>query len=309
MANAIIGKVFPVFVSCVTFLSLNGCASTQRPGSAITAAETSYLIVRDRTGQLTDEQVRKLADKADNALREVLKFWSEDPKIDELGKIRLELERPLGQGKYYGAVFKSELEGSNKRRIVYVFGVDKEPQMMVHKLTHAIFFHKDKLIRNMMGIPMEVLFANRLSFPMCGFNNAAWVLAFRQLKLNIPLTDLGPEHESWGMTMEGKFPTLTSRTTQHIAYAETGSFGFYLLDTYGVEKVKNFYRLSLQKKRPWKEIFGMTLRDLETNWVRSLESIQQKEEGVSELRRIFRIRPDQACFDAQDLAIKTRKGK
>ena len=219
MANAIIEKVFPVFVSCITVLLLNGCASMQRPGSAITVVETTHLIVRDKTGQLTDEQVRKIADKADNALREVLKFWSEDPKVDELGKIRLELERPRGEGQHY-AFFKSEWEGSNKKRIVYVFGLDKEPQMMVHKLTHAIFFHEDKLIRNMIGIPMEVLFGNRLAFPMCGFNNAAWVLAFRQIKLNIPLNNLGPEHESWGMTMKGKFPTLTSRTTQHIAYAE-----------------------------------------------------------------------------------------
>jgi hypothetical protein len=59
---------------------------------------------------------------------------------------------------------------------------------------------------------------------MCGFDNAAWVLAFRQIKLNIPLTDLGPGHESWGMTMKGWFPSFTSRRTQHISYAEAGIF-------------------------------------------------------------------------------------
>ena len=310
MAIMVVENFFSIFVSCITFLSLTSCVSTQRPGSAMPAVETSYLMVRDRTGQLTDQQVRMIANKADSALGKVLNFWSEDPKIEELGKIRLELEKPRGErGEYYGAVFKGELKDSERIRTVYLFGADKEPQMMVHKLTHATFFTKDKLIRNMMGIPMEVMFGNLLTFPMCGFNNFAWVLAFRESKSNIPLIDLGPDHESWGMTIKDGLPTLISRRTQHICYAEAGSFGFYLLDTYGAEKVKTFYRLSLQKERPWKDIFGLTLKELETNWIQSLESIQQKGNDVSELKKIFRISPDQACFYAQDLAIKARKGK
>ena len=167
-------------VSSITLLCLISCASSPRLGTSITDLETSHLIVRDRTGQLTHEQVREVADRADKALKEILIFWSEDPKINELGKIRVELERPRGRGEFYGSVFKWGLEGGNKIRIVYVFGVDREPQGMVHKLTHAIFPNDDKLIRNMMGIPMEVLFGNRLTFPMCGFKNSTWVLYIAQ---------------------------------------------------------------------------------------------------------------------------------
>ena len=36
---------------------------------------------------------------------------------------------------------------------VRVFGVEREPQMVAHKLTHAVFISPDKLVRNIMGIP------------------------------------------------------------------------------------------------------------------------------------------------------------
>ena len=296
-------------VSSITLLCLVSCASSPRLGTSITDLETSHLIVRDRTGQLTHEQVREVADRADKALKEILIFWSEDPKINELGKIRVELERPRGRGEFYGSVFKWGLEGGNKIRIVYVFGVDREPQGMVHKLTHAIFPNDDKLIRNMMGIPMEVLFGNRLTFPMCGFNNSTWVLALRRLKISIPLAKMGPEHESWGMTTQAGLPTFTNRRIQHIAYAEAGSFGLYLLDAYGVDKIKEFYRLSLQGKRPWKDALGLTLEELEANWVRSLDSIQERDQDISELMKLFRRSQDRACFDAQDLAIKAQESR
>ena len=248
-------------VVIITLFYPIGCTSISRLVTQIPPVETPNLIVRDRTGQLTHERVGEIADKADKALVEILKFYAVDPKIEELGKIRLDLERPRGQGEFYGSVFKWEAEGKKKFRVVYVFGFDKEPQIMVHKLTHAIFPSDDKLIRNMIGIPMELRFGNDLSFPMCGFNNNTWVLALRRLKLYIPLTKMGPDHESWGMTMRGGLPTFTDRRKQHTAYAEAGSFGLYLLDTYGAEKIKEFYGLSIQGERPWKAVFGLPLEE------------------------------------------------
>jgi len=65
-------------------------------------------------------------------------------------------------------------------RVVRVFGVGNEPQMVHHKLTHAVFPTPDKLIRNMMGIPMEARFGNPLTFPMCGGRADDWALALRR---------------------------------------------------------------------------------------------------------------------------------
>ena len=189
-----------------------------------------------------------MAVEAENALIRVLQYWSIEFRIEKSGKIIMELYQPSKgtYGEVYSAELISRAIDSIEYRVITVYGADKEPQEMVQKLAHAVMINPDKLVRNMMGIPMEWQFGNYLSHPMSGFNNDAWVLAFRQANLYIPLDKLGPDHESWGMRFQGEKPVVFDFAKQQTSYAEAGSFGQYLLKTYGVQKVKAFQKLSLQ---------------------------------------------------------------
>jgi hypothetical protein len=271
------------------------------------ALETEDFIVRDLTGQLSDDRVQKLTAGAEAELKKVLEFWDIDSGVNRLGKIRLEFEKP--RAGVYGTVFVMVKEDNTKVRIVRVFGVTAEPQMVAHKLTHAVFPSNDKLIRNMMGIPMEVKFGNPLTFPMCGFTHDEWVAVFRMNKNYVPLAKLGPDHEEWGMTTKQGVPVVLDKTKQHIMYAESGSFGAFLLNTYGAGKVKRFYKLSAGDKRPWEEVFGSSFAELEAKWLQTLDGGPKPDDkNIALLLKMVKDDPEKACSEAQELAAKTRPG-
>ena len=132
--------------------------------------------------------------------------------------------------------------------------------MMAHKLTSAVFPQKDKLIRNIMGILSEAHVGNPATFPMCGYSSDDWVLALLKSDSYIPLGELGPDHESWGMRDDGGGKlSILDKARQHRAYAEAGSFGNYLFQTHGISKIKQLHRLSQEKSRPWQDVFGVGL--------------------------------------------------
>jgi len=268
--------------------------------------ETSHLIVSDTTGKLSNEQLKKSANNAQETLNKILTFWSADPGIARFGKIRVVFDVPRRD--VYSSVFYWDKKGDQRIRIVQVFGTDGAPQMMAHKLTSAIFPQKDKLIRNMMGILTERQVGNPLSFPMCGFDNDEWVLAFLKTKSYIPLNELGPDHESWGMKDDGGGRlSILDKVRQHKAYAETGSFANYLFQTYGINKIKKFQRLSQAKDRPWKDVFGMGLQELEANWLKNLKANEKIKEGnVSIILKLFETNPGTAGAEAQKLAVGKR---
>jgi hypothetical protein len=127
------------------------------------------------------------------------------------------------------------------------------------------------------------------------------------MKSYIPLNELGPDHESWGMKDAGGGKlSILDKAKQHKAYAETGSFGNYLFKTYGIDKIKKFQRLSQEKERPWKDVFGISMQELEANWLKTLRANRKtKEENVSIVLKLFEKNPGTACSEAQKLV--TRK--
>ena len=263
--------------------------------------ETRHLIVSDATGKLSNDQLKSLADQAQVMLERIIAFWSADSGIDRLGKIRVVFDVPRRD--VYSSVFYCEKKDGERIRVVRVFSSEGSPQMMAHKLTSAVFPQKDKLIRNMMGILTEAQVGNPLTFPMCGFGSDEWVLALLETKAYIPLSELGPDHESWGMkdSRGGKLSIL-DKAKQHKAYAETGSFGNYLFETYGINKIKQLQRLSQQKDRPWRDVFGSSLQELEANWLKHLRTNgKTREENVSIVLKLFERNPGTACAAAQKL--------
>ena len=268
--------------------------------------ETSHLIVTDTTGNLSNEQLKRLADHAQETLNKILAFWSADPGIARFGKIRVVFDVPRRD--VYSSVFYWDKKGDQRIRIVQVFGVDGDPQMMAHKLASAVFPQKDKLIRNMMGILTEAQVGNPLTFPMCGFGSDEWVLALLKTKSYIPLNELGPDHESWGMKDEGGGKlSIHDKAKQHKAYAETGSFGSYLFQTYGINKIKRLQRLSQEKARPWQDVFGIGMQELEANWLETLRAHEKtREENVSIVLNLFERNPGTACAEAQKLVTGKR---
>lgn len=264
--------------------------------------ETSHLIVSDATGKLSEDQLKALADQAQIQLARILAFWSVDSGIDRFGKIRVVFDVPRRE--VYSSVFYWGSEAGERFRIVGVFGFEETPQMMAHKLTSAVFPQKDKLIRNLMGILTEAHVGNSLSFPMCGFDSDDWVLALLKMKTYIPLEELGPDHESWGMKDDGEGKlSILDKARQHKAYAEAGSFGNYLFDTHGINKLKRLQRLSQEKDRPWQEVFGLGLQALEANWLKHLRTLEKsRENNVSIIVELLEKNPGLAGAEAQKLS-------
>jgi len=268
--------------------------------------ETRHLIVSDATDKLSNDQLKGLADQAQAMLERILAFWSADSGIDRFGKIRVVFDVPRRD--VYSSVFYWENKDGKRIRIVRVFSSEGSPQMMAHKLTSAVFPQKDKLIRNMMGILTEAQVGNTLTFPMCGFGSDDWVLAFLKTKSYIPINELGPDHESWGMKDAGGGKlSILDKAKQHKAYAETGSFGNYLFQTYGINKIKQFHRLSAEKERPSQDVFGINMQELEANWLKALrENEKTREKNVSIVSKLLERNPGTACAGAQQLVTSKR---
>ena len=279
-------------------------AGLSQASSAI--IETQHLIVSDATGKLSNDQLKSLADQAQAMLESILAFWSADSGIDRFGKIRVVFDVPRRD--VYSSVFYWDKKDGERIRIVRVFSSEGSPQMMAHKLTSAVFPQKDKLIRNMMGILTEAQVGNALTFPMCGFGSDDWVLALLKTKSYIPLNELGPDHESWGMKDAGGGRlSIHDKARQHKAYAETGSFGNYLFQTYGINKIKQFHRLSHEKDRPWQDAFGIGMQELEANWLKTLRANEKTgDKNVSTVLKLFERNSGTACAEAQKLVTGKR---
>jgi len=291
-------------IAIVSLMFVAGLLAPALSPASDKVLETSHLIVSDTTGNLSNEQLKRLADSAQETLNKIIAFWSADPGIAQYGKIRVVFDVPRRD--VYSSVFYWEKKGDQRIRIVRVFGTDGAPQMMAHKLASAVFPQKDKLIRNMMGILTEAQVGNPLTFPMCGFSSDEWVLALLETKSYIPLNDLGPDHESWGMKDmgDGKL-AIHDKAKQHKAYAETGSFGNYMFQTYGIKKIKQFQRLSQEKDRPWRDAFGISMPELEANWLNTLRANgKTRKESVSIVLKLFETNPDTACSEAQKLVTR-----
>jgi hypothetical protein len=267
-----------------------------------TTLETRDLIVSDATGKLSNDQLKRLADQSQATLERVLAFWSANSGMDRFGKIRVVFDVPRRD--FYSSVFYWENKDGSRVRIVRVFGTEGTPQMMAHKLTSAVFPQKDKLIRNMMGILAETQVGNPLAFPMCGFGSDDWVLALLRAKSYIPLGELGPDHESWGMKDGGGGKLMVlDRSRQHKAYAETASFANYVFRTYGVQKMKRLQRLSQEKERPWQDVFGASLQELEANWLKAVTANEKtREKEISIISKLMEQNPGGACAEAQQLS-------
>jgi hypothetical protein len=293
-----------MFRKSIMLISMLGVLLPTLLKASESTIETTSLVVADATGKLSDEQLKRRADQAQATLDKILAFWSADPGVGRFGKIRVLLDKPRRE--IYSCVFYWEQEATRRIRVVRVFGIEETPQMLAHKLTSAIFPQKDKLIRNMMGIVAEAQVGNAMTFPRCGFDSDEWVLALLRTKSYIPLDELGPDHESWGMEdAGGGMLSVHDKAKQHAAYAEAGSFGNYLLQTYSVNRIKQFQRLSQDKDRPWRAAFGVDVRQLETDWLNTLRASEKTRMGnVTTMLKLQGRNPDTACAEAQKLSRK-----
>jgi hypothetical protein len=287
-----------IIVAGLLIAGLSQASSTNR--------ETRDLVVSDTTGKLTDDQLKMLTDQAQTMLESLLAYWSANSGLDRFGKIQIVFDKPR-RDVYSSVFYWDEIDG-DRVRVVRIFSSEGTPQMVAHKLTSAIFPQKDKLIRNMMGIISEAHVGNPLTFPMCGFGSDDWVSAFLRTKTFIPLNKLGPDHESWGMKDAGGGRlSIHDKAKQHKAYAEAGSFGNYLLQTYGINKIKQFHRLSHEKDRPWQDVFGTGLQELEANWLKTLRVNEKtREENISTVLKLLEGDPSTACPEAQKIVAGKR---
>ena len=285
-------------------LLVGACDLAWSQSSPVTV-ETRLLIVSAADGRMPEARLKAKADEAQAMLDRVLEFWSADAGVDRFGKIHVVFDAPLERDTY-SSVLVANISGGRRVRTVRVFGSLRAPENLVHKLTTAVLAQPDKLIRNMIGVATEERIGNRLSHPSCGFRSDDWVLALSNLGLRVPLAELGPDHESWGMQVGADgTPAVFDRARQSRAYAEAGSFGGYLIETFGIEKMKRLQRLSLSKARPWPDVYGMTLQELEDGWMNSLRAkAGSSREVVTRLTSLWKANPKTACSRAQALGRK-----
>jgi hypothetical protein len=280
-------------VFCFVFLGIPETGAT---------VETDRLIIRDIIGNLPQERFEKLVSRVDSTLAEVLKFWAADPKIKEFGKIIVEFDHPL-RGNVPASFVLYRRESGKEVRVVKVFGGNEYPYQLAHKLTSAVFRHPDILVRNMMGEASEMRFGNPLSFPACGFNKDEWIMVLLQTGSFVPIAKMGTEQSDWGKEIVDEVPTVKERVKQHTYYLEAGSFGEFLINAYGIEKMKQFYQLSKNKSRPWKEVFGTDLEQLEAKWLEAIKiGSRDKMGSIATLTKLWDKNPVNACYSAQDLA-------
>lgn len=265
--------------------------------------ETQDLVVSDQSGRMTDERLKVLAVQAQETLDKALAFWEVDSGASRFGKIRVKFEVPRGHD-YYTSVFvvASDGAGGRRARVVMVYGFEKDPMTMAHKLTSAVFPHPDKLVRNMMGVPVEERIGNRMSFPGCGLSSDDWALAFLRVNELLPISDLGSDHASWGHQVgPDGIPRVVDRIKQTKGYVQAGSFGRYLLQQYGFAKLKQFYRLSLQGGRPWTEVFGKEVAALDGEWRAALLAQEvSRGKNADIVWAMFKQSPNQACTLVQE---------
>ncbi len=264
--------------------------------------QTRNLVAVDATGGLSEAELRGLADEAQALLERVLAFWSAEDGIERYGKIRVLFDAPRRGN--YACVFYWEKGQRERVRAVRVFGFKGGPKMLAHKFTSALMPQPDKLLRNMMGIVAETRLGDPLTFPRCGLGSDAWVLALLKAGRYVPLKALGPEHESWGMADSGGGRLMVfDRATQHRAYAEAGSFGNYLLDVYGVEKLRQLQRHTGDREQLLREVFGQGLAELEQGWLAALRANEAANQAnAATASRLFTADPRTACLAAQRLA-------
>ncbi len=282
-------------VVCLSLVSVSAFGAT--------AIETDKLVIRDSGGHISPEHFKNIADKVEATFQNVIKFWSTDARVGRFGKIVVDLDNNSGpRGSYSFFLFRNE--DGRRVRFVKVYGSLEQPQELAHKLTSAAFPNSDKLIRNMMGEVSERRFGNIQSFPECGFDTDYWVDAFLQVGQFVSLTKAGPRHEDWGMAVRNNRPVVNDRALQQALYAEAGSFAEFLIGKYGVDKMKQFNRRSVDTPRPWEQVYGVSLPQLQDDWLNQLKSKSTATDKgvVSSLARLLSDNPDTACAEARKLS-------
>jgi len=116
----------------------------------------------------------------------------------------------------------------------------------------------------------------------------------------IPLGSIGTSHEDWGMEIVDNVPVVKDRKKQHASYIEAGSFGQYLIDAFSQEKMKEFYRRIEMSYRPWRELFGYPLYELEQRWMAGVkQKAAEMPDTVSMLAGFWQKDPKTACYQVQ----------
>ena len=286
------GRVRICFLGCLIVFGLLVTAPS--------ASAVDDLMIRDISAQLPADSYLRLTKKIQETYQAVQAFWRADPALGPAMPIVVELVRPLGKAPT-SLFFVRQIDGRHEK-VVRVFGGGESSHQLAHKLTSAVFPHRDKLIRNMMGEISEKAFGNPQSFPACGANIDDWVVAMIQSGSYIPLGQIGFRHEDWGMELVNNTPSLKDRPKQNVCYAEAGSFGQFLADTFGKDKLLSLYRQSEPPHRAWQEAFGYSLPELEARWLASLkQKAVGRERQIAALAATWRENPVSACARTQGL--------
>lgn len=256
-----IRKALPLLLALLLSLTGVACANPDQSRAS--------LLIHDLSGKMPADMYGSLVTKANLLFSQINTYWSPVDTAAPTEPIVVEFVRQTQNMPNSFFFFRNE--NGARIKVVRVIGGGTAPHQLAHKLTSALLPHGDKLIRNMMGEFSEREFGNPLSFPQCGASVDEWVAALIQTGDYVSLAKIGTSHADWGMEVINNAPVVTDRKKQHVRYAEAGSFGYFLIDSFGPRKMLEFYQRTSLAHRPWQEVFGYPLTELEQRWLASLK--------------------------------------
>jgi hypothetical protein len=257
------------------------------------------LQIYDLSDKMSGDMYGSLVAKTNMLFSQINAYWSPMGAATTADPIVVEFMRQTQNMPNSFFFFRNE--NGARIKVVRVIGGGAAPQQLAHKLTSALLPHGDKLIRNMMGEFSEHEFGNPLSFPQCGASVDEWVAALIQSGDYVSLAKIGTSHADWGMEVINNAPVVTDRKKQHVRYAEAGSFGYFLIDSFGPKKMLEFYQRASLSHRPWQEVFGYPLMELEQRWLTSLKlKMATNQATVALIANHWQQDPVAACARVRD---------
>lgn len=143
---------------------------------------------------------------------------------------------------------------------------------IVHEVAHVVTGrHEDYLIRHLDAPYLEQQFTGLFTLPACGFQIHLQAAALVEAGRLVPIAEIPADPYQWGFG-RGRIDGFEDPQRVHRFYTEAGSFGQYLIESYGVEALA---RLRSRPDRAWTAAYAKPLGDLEQGWLDVLGQVRQ----------------------------------
>lgn len=229
--------------------------------------ETPHFAIWTEPDALDPEELARVAELLEKAFNQASAFLDIEYDVVAKGKIPVLFRSPQG------------IVGFTTPQMTIVFhkyrdALKSVPGIaMIGEVTHIITGrHEDYLIRHLEAVYLETKFVGNRAYPACGFTLHLQAAALLEDKRLVPIEEIPADLFQWGFK-PGVWESIDDRKKAHRFYTESGSFGQYLLERYGVAALN---RLRSRPDRAWSYGYGKSLEELQMEWLELLEGVRRQ---------------------------------